>query len=40
MFNFNERESMRLSFNNNLNRDLFVLIVRTCVAQAANPEMG
>lgn len=40
LFNFNAKESIKLSFNNNANRDLFALIVRTCAAQAdsINPE--
>jgi hypothetical protein len=32
LFNFNEKESMKLSLPNNFSRDLFALVVRTCAA--------
>jgi hypothetical protein len=40
LFNFNAKESMKVSFHNNAKRDLFALVVRTCAAQAdaVNPE--
>ena len=43
LFTFNDKESMKLSLTNNFNRDLFVLIVRTCAAsydegKGSNPE--
>lgn len=34
LFNFNDQESMKLSFLNNFDRDLFVLVVRSYVANA------
>jgi hypothetical protein len=45
LFNFNDCESFKISFNNNQSRDLFALITRTCAAHtppaakvAPNPE--
>lgn len=32
LFNFNDCESFKISFNNNHSRDLFALITRTCAA--------
>ena len=37
LFNFNERESMKLGLSNNFDRDLFALITRTCAVQPLAP---
>jgi hypothetical protein len=34
LFNYNDKESMKLSLANNFDRDLFALIVRTCAAHS------